>query len=156
MATLTTLFDLQTPVEEAAKRILEHNGIQNVFISRSTGSKDTTPYCSVEAGSFVPNSHVKVSGSYYFNDMYDGTMTVVVVTERKNNSNVSHSINTAKVTNLMMQNDLFNTQSAVMPNHYMIRSMIVGSQHSSDEERFLDGTSMNFSIRVVIRPDKWP
>lgn len=154
MATLTTLFDLQGPVELAAKRILEYNGIGNVFTSLIRGLKDTTPYCSVEAGSFIPNAHVKISGSYYFNDMYDGTMTVVVVTERKNNSSESHSINTSKVANLMMQNDLFNTQS-VMPNHYMIRSVIVGSQHSSDEERFLDGTSINFSIRVVIRPDKW-
>lgn len=154
MASINTLYDIQTPVEDAAKAILTYNGLKNIFTSRGTGSKDTVPYVSIEAGSFIPNSHVHLSGSYFYHDIFNGSMEVLVITERKLTP-ASHSVYVGKVMNYMMANDLFNTQSA-MPNHYMIRSTISGVQTSTDEERFLDGTKVSFNLTVAVRPDVWP
>lgn len=154
MATLDTIYDFQSPVEAATYDILKYYGLTNIWTSRTTGSKDTVPYTAVEAGNFSPTPHVHLSGSYFFNDIFNGQLEVTVITERTLTP-TSHSVNTAKVTNVLMQNNLYNTQSA-MPNHYMIRSTLAGIQNNVVEDRVLDETRITFNLVVAVRPEVWP
>jgi len=155
MATLNTLFDFQTPIESAASAILTANGFPYIFTSRTTGSRDITPYVDVTAVNFSPTNHAKLTGSMWYPDIWNGQLTVLTVTERALNP-TSHSVNTAKVINYMMSNNLFNTQSA-MVNHYMLNSTVANTQYQSvnGADDLLDGTQVTFNLTVAIRPDVW-
>lgn len=155
MASTSILYNIQPVIENAARSILSSSGFTNIFTSRSTGSKDVTPFCSIEYTNQVPFTSRYLSGSYAYYNCFDATLTTVVITERVN-SEVSHSNNVALAMDLLSSPDNFNTGS-LLPYHAVLLSKVTNQQYQSeiDADRFLDGTQIQFAIKVFIKPESW-
>jgi len=154
MANFQDLFKFEKSIMSASVEILKQVDITSSFMQ--TGATDlSTPRVELQSLTGGPIGHVKnttYSGSIY--DAYNGTLQVLVVTDRALNA-VSQTDFTSKVISQLSNLRNFNTQS-ILPNHYVSKIDFRSTNVRVDAEANMDFSALSMEYIIWIRPDAWP
>lgn len=147
MATLNTLYDIETAINNGAYTLLSGSGFYPT-LPRDT-SVNTTPSIKAKFVLGNPTGHLNIISGSWVQDTFNGEMTVTVETAREIN-NVSHSVYVSNVRRIFSDNRTWNTAS-VLVNHQVVDITSNGVTSTVREEESIDSSELRFPMIVSIK-----
>lgn len=155
MATLTSIYDIETAVISGSRSILTANGITAVPVQRE-GDDVVSPRVELQVVGVTPTRYLiqNRSGSWMIGK-FTGQLNAVIVTERASNTSY-HSDYVAKVLYLLSDHNNYNSGSG-MPVHYM-GNITFGNvvSNTTDPQMNLDMTAVSFPFDIWVKAGMYP
>jgi|SRR6185503_17316406 len=117
-------------------------------------SQVVTPYSAVQVSLGASTEHYALVGSNYRPDIWNASLQIQVVTDRKNN-NPLHSTYRAKIRNVLAD-DAAIKASALLPYHEVFSTLETGTTPTIQAENDLDISTLTYAVKVGTRSGAWP
>jgi hypothetical protein len=150
----TDLYDFEGAVEGSARAILEANGVTSAMIQRDDRVL-STPRVSLQfTVSGCPEHYgFRPSNAEFFLDIWEGTLAVEILTDRKRNPE-QHAL-LRSVARYYLAQPLLYTE-ALMPFHQLAKVLPGQCSPSIRTEDNEDISVVSFAMTLRIRDDAWP
>ena len=159
---LATILSFEDAIEPAVKTLLQAQAVAQVALQRGTG-KLVSGRVDVELTMGAATGHLytpanlpdgPVDSRYDFEDAWNATVALMVVTDRDTNGNL-HSIYRAAVRQVMLQ---YFTQftTAVLPYHEIAMCKSTGCRGGLKTDKDEDFSQLNYSLVIGVRAGAWP
>lgn len=151
-ANIETLYQFENSLESAAKSILTTSASLTSYRQRDTDSV-ATPWAAVQLSGVRADGNVHMIGDVGWPSSFEGSLRVVVVTNRGQNS-ASHTGYVGKVRRYLYDITLWTL--VLLPYHKVWSVMETGTAPIISGDENHDATEITFQVKWLIIEGEWP